>query len=80
MNTDRIFRIAVNEKGFVFDPQTGESFTVNDSGNVILKGLIAKKDQQTIAEDLVSQFDVAMSEAESDIRDFIHHLHLFEIL
>lgn len=80
MDNDKLYRLAINDKGFVFDPQTGESYTVSSSGKVILQQLIMNKDQDAIAKLLVERFDVTANEAKNDIRDFIHHLRLLEIM
>ncbi len=80
MINNRIARLAVNEEGFVFDPQTGESFTVNETGRVILKTLIEFKDEGAIALKLTEQFDVSPQEAQADVRDFIDHLRAYQLL
>ena len=33
---DRLRQLAVSDTGFVFDPQTGQSFTVNATGRLVL--------------------------------------------
>ncbi|KHD05956.1 hypothetical protein PN36_10570 [Candidatus Thiomargarita nelsonii] len=80
MTNNRIARLAVNEEGFVFDPQTGESFTVNDTGKTILKALIESKAQEGIAIKLTEQFNVSHQEAQADVRDFIQHLRAYQLL
>ncbi len=77
---NRIARLAVNEEGFVFDPQTGESFTVNQTGKTILKALIESDPEETIAIQLTEQFDVSPQEAQADVRDFIHHLRAYQLI
>jgi len=80
MTNNRIARLAVNEEGFVFDPQTGESFTVNETGKTILKALIESKAEEGIALKLTEQFDVSHQEAQADVRDFIQHLRAYQLL
>jgi PqqD family protein of HPr-rel-A system len=36
---NRLRSLAVSDTGFVFDPRTGQSFTVNSSGLIVLKSL-----------------------------------------
>jgi PqqD family protein of HPr-rel-A system len=76
----RIHRLAVNEEGFVFDPATGESFTVNGTGFVILKGLKENKEPEEIAEEITERFDVEPEETERDVSDFIERLRAFKLL
>ncbi|MEN8216474.1 MAG: HPr-rel-A system PqqD family peptide chaperone [Pseudomonadota bacterium] len=80
MTNNRIARLAVNEEGFVFDPQTGESFTVNETGKTILKALIESKAQEGIAMKLTEQFNVSHQEAQTDVRDFLQHLRAYQLL
>jgi len=80
MTNNRIARLAVNEEGFVFDPQTGESFTVNETGKTILKALIESKAEEGIALKLTEQFNVSHQEAQADVRDFIQHLRAYQLL
>jgi len=70
----RLHRLAINEEGFVFDPQTGESFTVNASGRLIIKALVDGHDHTHIGASLAEQFGVQLEESASDIRDFIEQL------
>ncbi|RKZ55371.1 MAG: PqqD family protein [Candidatus Parabeggiatoa sp. nov. 2] len=80
MINNRVARLAVNEEGFVFDPQTGESFTVNETGKAILKALIESKEKEAIAMTLTEQFEVSLSEAQTDVRDFIDHMRSYQLL
>ncbi|RKZ78496.1 MAG: PqqD family protein [Candidatus Parabeggiatoa sp. nov. 1] len=78
--SNRVSRLAVNEEGFVFDPQTGESFTVNETGKVILKALSETDDKEKIAEKLTETFDVSHPEAQADVRDFFDHMRAYQLL
>lgn len=80
MNFNRLVRLAINPEGFVFDPQTGESFTANISGQVILKALQEAADERTLVTALQAKFDVTMEEASADVRDFIEHLKILKLL
>ena len=39
MNTEQLMTLAVNKNGFVFDPENGISYTVNETGLFILQKL-----------------------------------------
>jgi len=89
MMNDGIVRLAINEEGFVFDPKTGASFTVNETGQMILGMLMeskedgtkekAKEKEEAIASGLCERFDVSVQEAQADVRDFVGQLRLFPL-
>ena len=71
--------LAINQDGFVFDPTTGESFTVNGTGLVVLEGMMAGKATEDIVEDLIDRFDVTPAEVQRDLLDFIDRLRIFRL-
>lgn len=76
----RLSRLAINEEGFVFDPQTGESFTVNTSGGMIIKLLAKGLSNEETAEALVDTYDIKLNEAHSDVRDFVDQLRFTRLM
>ncbi|MBI1865627.1 MAG: PqqD family protein [Nitrospirae bacterium] len=64
-------RLAVSENGFVFDPVTGNSFTVNSTGLRLLRLLQQNKDLVEIAATVQSEYDADPREAERDILEFV---------
>ena len=77
---NRISQLAINEEGFVFDPTTGQSFTVNRGGLEILKGLKQGKEVPDIARELREVFGAVPDDVERDIGDFIGQLKIFRIV
>jgi len=67
--------LTVSQDGFAFDLATGESFTVNPCGRLILQRLQNGETNQQIAQFLSSEFSIAYSTAERDIADFFQQLH-----
>ncbi len=67
-------RMALNEEGFMFDPQTGESFLVNDTARELLEGLKQGLDQHQLTERLAAEWEVEPAEAERDVMDFLQQL------
>ena len=70
----QLMDLAVSDTGFVFDPFTGATFTVNQTGLCVLQCLkegLAKKD---IDARLQEQFDVKGAEPRRDIEEFLHLL------
>ncbi len=74
MNLTRLARLAISEEGFAFDPTTGESFALNQTGLTVLRGLLCGQPQAEIIETLANEFDRAPREVERDCMDFINHL------
>ncbi|MEK7286411.1 MAG: PqqD family protein [Nitrospirota bacterium] len=67
-------RLALNESGFVFDPVTGKSFTINETGMALL-GLMRQKDNlKDILKAVVADYQVDAREAERDILEFSAHI------
>ncbi len=76
---NRLHKLAVNEEGFVFDPSTGESFTVNQTGLRVMKLLKENQSSQIITKELMEEYEVSSEEAEKDVADFIDHLRSFQL-
>ena len=77
---NRLHQLAINDEGFVFDPTTGESFTVNSTGLTILRGIIAGQEPNVIAERLSETYEVATHDAERDVTDFVQRLRTYHLL
>ncbi len=76
----KLDRLAINEEGFIFDPDTGNSFTVNQTGLFIIKALKENKTKEEILELLTEEFDVDRQEAQRDLMDFLEELKLYRLL
>ena len=76
----RLRSLALNPDGFAFDPTTGESFTLNATGLVILEGLREGLTHEELTERLVERFEVAPDDASRDVDDFMDHLRAFRLL
>ncbi len=77
---DRIKQLAINDEGFVFDPLTGDSFTVNQTGLFILQKLKEGKETEQIVKELTEEFEVSQEEAERDLIDFVEKLRSYRLL
>ncbi|SNR65130.1 HPr-rel-A system PqqD family peptide chaperone [Desulfurobacterium atlanticum] len=76
----KLNRLAINDEGFIFDPETGNSFTVNGTGLFILKLIKDGKNVEEIIETLTQEFEVDREEAMRDVTDFIEQLRLFGLV
>lgn len=73
--------IAISESGFVFNPNTGDAFSVNPIGSIILERLKEGLSEKLIKDEVTKKYDVAESQLEEDFYDFTSHLrqlHFFE--
>jgi hypothetical protein len=69
-----IRRLAVSESGFVFDPYSGRSFTVNETGIAILRALQQELSLDGLREQLAADFEVAPQTLERDLSEFLRSL------
>ncbi|MCF6201059.1 MAG: PqqD family protein [Hydrogenimonas sp.] len=76
----RVKNLAINQNGFAFDPTTGESFTVNETGRLIVEALANGMDEKQIAHKLAEEYDVQEDEALNDLLDFKERLNLYGLL
>ena len=70
----RLKDLAVSESGFVFDPYSGGTFTLNRTGLAILHALGDGLGVSQIARRLQSSFQVSGADVEADVRDFVRQL------
>ncbi|MDX9928997.1 MAG: PqqD family protein [Bacteroidales bacterium] len=72
--------IAVSESGFLFDPSTGESFSLNEQGSEILAMMKANKLPGEITDYFISQYDVDREDFERYLVDFTGMLKQFKLV
>lgn len=66
--------IALSESGFIFDPSTGDSFSVNGTGLKILEYLKSGRTESEIVTALAEYSDADVQLIREDLDDFINHL------
>ena len=74
---DHLCRLALSDEGFVFDPQTGDSFQVSETGIIVLRELKDGRSDEEIAQRLSESFEVTLEEARRDCADFRSRLQQF---
>lgn len=72
--------VEVNESGFVFDANTGDTFTINDIGREIVGLLKQGETKEEIVESLSSDYDVKQSVLEKDVSEFLLMLKYFKLV
>ncbi len=63
--------IAISENGFMFVPNTGESFMVNETGRFIINQLKEGKSDSEIIELITEEYDADFETAQRDFDEFI---------
>lgn len=72
--------IALSESGFIFNPLTGDSFSVNPVGQDILQLLKQGKPKDEIIKFLHKKYQVESAVAEKDLYDFMLILRNYQLL
>lgn len=72
----RLDDLAISRNGFVFDPMTGASFSLNAAALAMLEGLKEGRGRAGLIADLRARFDVppAGADLDADIEDFVDQL------
>jgi len=79
MQQNPLAMLAISDTGFVFDPRTGHSYTVNSTGLALLRSLKQGLDVTSAQEQLEGAFDCP-GNITSDIYRFVNALINNEIL
>jgi hypothetical protein len=66
--------IALSENGFVFNPSTGDSFTMNNTGREVLVLIKEGKNIDQIADLMIERYDVDRVTLERYLGDFVNEL------
>ena len=77
MNTNALERLkdlAISESGFLFDPYSGATFTLNNTGKFILQLLQEGKGIEDIESASRERFAVIDDDLRSDIYEFVNLL------
>jgi len=67
-------RLAISESGFVFDPVSGHSFTVNETGLDILRSLQMNRSLDRLQQRLSAEYEVDATTLDRDLLEFLGSL------
>lgn len=73
-HTGELRDLAVSDSGFVFDAKSGATYSLNPSGVVLIRGLIAGLDRDALMDLLRFEFDVDGVDLHRDIDEFVQLL------
>lgn len=68
--------VAISESGYVFNPSTGDSFTVNQIGIEIFNMIKAGKSYEEISKTILTKYNTDVATFENDYYDFIGIMNL----
>lgn len=72
--------LAISDSGFLFFPNTGETFTVNPSGRKLITLLKEGYSEEEIISRMAEEFDADKLDIERDMHDFIGQLQSLSLL
>lgn len=72
--------IAISDSGFLFNPTTGDSYSVNPIGQEILQLLQEDKSEDEITKTIVKQYMIDKNTVEKDLYDFLNMLRNFKLV
>ncbi|HPH03211.1 MAG TPA: HPr-rel-A system PqqD family peptide chaperone [Spirochaetota bacterium] len=75
--TNRLRNLAISDTGFVFDPSTGNTFLLNETGIFILRKLVQGCERDAVVEALVEEYDVDAEQAGRDLADILIQMQEF---
>lgn len=70
-HADSLKRLAISETGFVFDPETGHSFSVNETGMLVLQQLQQQKNLSQIFKTIEKNYVAEKMQIEKDLIEFV---------
>ena len=74
LSLEYLKRLSISETNIVFDPKTGNSFYINDTAGLILKGLQANKNPHALKATIAKQYAVDPTVLERDFLEFIDQI------
>ncbi|MCA9625964.1 MAG: HPr-rel-A system PqqD family peptide chaperone [Myxococcales bacterium] len=81
MQLDTLRQLAVSDAGFVFDPMSGHTFSVNPTGKQVLAMLKDGHDLEAITGALAEQFELEGGEdLTRDVEDFVARLREYGLV
>ena len=70
----RLKDLAISDTGFVFDPFSGATFTLNPTALCIVQALREGLASKEIVQRLESLFDIVSADLVADLSEFVHAL------
>jgi len=75
-----IDQLAISPSGFVFDPRTGGTFSVNETAATLLQGIREGLGLTALTEQLQVRFTVTHEDLQRDVFEFVRRLQSQDLL
>jgi PqqD family protein of HPr-rel-A system len=76
MGADALKNLALSDTGFVFDPTTGNTYTLNETSLAIIRLLKQEKTKEEIIQSILAEYEeVDAEEIERDLSDMMIQLN-----
>ncbi len=72
--------IAISDSGFIFNPETGESYTANILAVKMLDLIKDGKERDEIFNNIMEDYSVELETLERDYNDFLSMLQRFQLV
>ena len=72
--------LKVNESGFLFDPTTGESYSLNDMGSIYFRMISEGRPLDEIRTLVINEYDVEASTFDKSFLDFESRLRNLRLI
>jgi hypothetical protein len=76
----RLRDLAISDSGFVFDPYSGSTFSLNGSGLTFLRGIKAGLGREELKARLDEEFDLSGVDFDRDLAEFIQLLRRHDLV
>ena len=80
MTGQNLSHLALSDDGFLFDPTSGHTYTLNSVGTFILRKMIEKYTSEQIIAAVIEEYDVSEEIFSRDLEQFYHFLSEQEII
>lgn len=74
MNADKLRSLMINDEGFAFDPRSGNTYSINATGLLVINCIKAGATSEQIKEQLSGQFEVDEKTTDRDLEAFYNEL------
>ena len=74
MAGQNLSHLALSDDGFLFDPTSGHTYTLNSVGTFVLRKMIEKYSSDQITAAVIEEYDVSEEILSRDLEQFYHFL------
>jgi hypothetical protein len=79
LSTDIFKRLALSDSGFVFDPVTGKSYTVNETGFWLIKQLQKNSSLDALHAQIILEFEGEAKIIERNVVEFLEQIRQYAL-